>query len=153
MSGGCGWFQEGWSAWCCQPPLRFLCSTRLPRPTLLPSGPAALPPLVACSLPALCIHPAFHPASAGPLSTRPCFPWKADGAEVLGSPARHGALSRSLSPPVSDVQAKGWQHSMALPVAVMDMPMFVAECARRERFRAGMQFSPDEPGTELRQHS
>lgn len=67
------WFREGWSAWCCQPPLRFLCSTRLPRLTLMPSGPAALPPLVACSLPALCIPPAFHPASAGPFSTCPCF--------------------------------------------------------------------------------
>lgn len=34
---------------------------------------------------------------------------------------------------------------MALPVAVMDMPMFVAECARREGFRAGMQFAPMSP--------
>lgn len=152
MSSGCRWFQEGWSAWCCQPPLRFLCSTKLSRPTLLPS----VPPPFRLWLLALCLlYASTWPSILllqAPFPLVLASPGQQMALRCLRSPARHVTLSRSLprelSLPMSDVQVMGWQHSMALPVAVIDMPMFVAERARRERFRAGMQFSPDEPSTD-----
>lgn len=72
------------------------------------------------------------------------------------------SLPSELSLPVSDVQVMGWpssslpwevQHSVALPVAMVDMPMPVAECAREVKGSELDLFSPDGFITELREHS